>query len=89
MRIKDIIAHLFDFHIMDKRNWTLEQLVAWVETVEPKQVQPEYDPAIVIGRRESRAFELQRLRPRAQEAEEWQAVRRAFEARRASHRKRN
>ena len=89
MRIKDIIAHLFDFHVMDKRNWTLEQLVAWVETVEPKQVQPEYDPAIVIEQRESRAFELQRLRQEAQEADEWQAVRSAFEARRASHRKRN
>ncbi len=35
MRVKDIIAHLFDYHVMFKRNWTLEQLVAWVETVEP------------------------------------------------------
>ena len=89
MRIKDIIAHLFDFHIMDKRNWTLEQLVAWVETVEPKQVQPEYHPAIVIEQRQSRAFKLQRLRQEAQEADDWQAVRSAFEARQASHRKRN
>lgn len=70
------------------RNWTLEQLVAWVETVEPKQVQPKYDPAIVIERRESRAFELQRLRQEAQEAEQWQAVRAAFGARRTSHRNR-
>jgi len=36
MRIKDIIAHLFDHHVMLKRNWTLERVVAWVETVEPK-----------------------------------------------------
>jgi hypothetical protein len=36
MRIKDIIAHLFDHHVMRKNNWTLERLVAWVETVEPK-----------------------------------------------------
>ena len=35
MRIKDIITHLFDWHVMVKRNWTLERLVAWVETVEP------------------------------------------------------
>ena len=35
MRIKDIIAHLFDYHVMARENWTLEQLVAWVETVEP------------------------------------------------------
>jgi hypothetical protein len=85
MRIKDIIAHLFDYHIMDKRNWTLEQLVAWVETVEPKEVQPEDGPSRVIQQRESRSFELQRLR---QEAEEWRAVRDAFEARNASRRKR-
>jgi hypothetical protein len=49
---------------MEKRNWTLEQLVAWVETVEPKEVQPEDGPSLVIQRRESRSFELQRLRRR-------------------------
>jgi hypothetical protein len=27
MRIKDIIAHLFDYHVMARENWTLEQLV--------------------------------------------------------------
>ena len=48
MRIKDIIAHLFDYHIMNKRNWTLEQLVAWVQTVEPKEIQPEKVPRIVF-----------------------------------------
>jgi hypothetical protein len=85
MRIKDIIAHLFDYHIMEKRNWTLEQLVAWVETVEPKEVQPDDGPSRVIQQRESRSFEFQRLR---QEAEEWRAVRDAFEARNASRRKR-
>jgi hypothetical protein len=36
MRVKDIIVHLFDYHVMEKRDWTLEQLVAWVETWEPK-----------------------------------------------------
>ena len=35
MRIKDTIAHLFDYHVMERRDWILEQLVAWVETVEP------------------------------------------------------
>ena len=54
----------FRLPIMDKRNWTLEQLVAWVETVEPKEVQPEDGPSLVIQRRESRSFELQRLRRR-------------------------
>ena len=37
MRIKDIIAHLFDRHVMAKRNWTLDQLVAWVERWEPSE----------------------------------------------------
>jgi len=37
MRIKDIIAHLFDFHVMKKKNWTLDQLAAWVDTWEPKE----------------------------------------------------
>jgi hypothetical protein len=36
MRIKETIAHLFDHHVMLKKNWTLDRLVAWVETVEPK-----------------------------------------------------
>jgi hypothetical protein len=86
MPIKGVIAHLFDYHIMDKRNWTLEQLVAWVKTVEPQEVQPEDGPSLVIQQRESRSFEFQSLR---QEAEEWQAVRNAFETRRASRRKRD
>lgn len=85
MPIKDVIAHLFDYHIMVKRNWTLEQLVAWVETVEPKEVQLQDGPSLVIRRQEERLLEFQRSR---QEAEEWQAVREAFETRRAARRKR-
>jgi hypothetical protein len=86
MRIKEIIAHLFDYHIMDKGSWTLEQLVAWVETVEPKETRPEFGPSLVMQRREALSLEFQKMR---QEQEEWQAVRDAFEARRASPRKRN
>jgi hypothetical protein len=96
MRIKDIIAHLFDFHVMDKRNWTLERLIAWVETVEPKEIQPEDAWSRVIQQRELRTFELQRSRQEAQkrlnqeiqEVAAWQSVRDAFEARHASRRKR-
>jgi hypothetical protein len=40
MRIKDVVAHLFDYHIMERRNWTLDQLVAWVEMWEPKDGNP-------------------------------------------------
>ncbi|HTT25040.1 MAG TPA: hypothetical protein VMG82_39360 [Candidatus Sulfotelmatobacter sp.] len=97
MRIKDIIAHLFDYHVMDKKNWTLEKLVAWVETVEPKEVEPELGPGLVIREREIPWLEFQRFRQEAeerhrgerQEAEEWQAVRDAFQARHASRTKRN
>lgn len=97
MRIKDVIAHLFDFHIMGKKDWTLERLVAWVETVEPKEVQPEDAWNRVIQQRELRFLEFQRsrqeaqekLKQQAQEAEDWSAVRDAFEARHASRRRRN
>jgi len=81
MRIKDIIAHLFDYHIMNKRNWTLEQLVAWVQAVEPKEIRPEKGPRLVFRQKMPPSVQLERL---WQEAAEWQAVRYAFEARRAS-----
>jgi hypothetical protein len=93
MRIKDIIAHLFDHHIMEKKNWTLEQLVTWVETVEPTEVKPAFSPSLSVQQRETRFLEFLRLRQQAKgwqrEADEWQAVRAAFEARHASGRKRN
>jgi hypothetical protein len=97
MRIKDIIAHLFDYHIMGKENWTLEQLVTWVERVEPKETPLEFGPGLVIQERETQWLEFQRfrqeteqrLRVERQQAEEWQTVRSAFEARRASRRWRN
>jgi hypothetical protein len=36
MRIKDVIAHLFDYHVVERKTWTLDQLVAWVEMWEPQ-----------------------------------------------------
>ena len=85
LRIKDIIAHLFDYHIMDKKNWTLDQLVAWVEKVEPKAPRP----VLLPGRSQpaqSQSLGLERL---AEEVEEWRAVRQAFEARHTSPRRGN
>jgi hypothetical protein len=38
MRIKDIIAHLFDHHVVGKRDWTLDQLVGWLERWEPSEL---------------------------------------------------
>jgi hypothetical protein len=79
-RIKEVISHLFDYHVMIKRNWTLEQLVAWVETVEPKEVaMPQVSrPAAPREMSSPAAATSEELR---QEADEWQAVRVAFEAR--------
>src|SRR5215475_6788280 len=62
MRIKDIVAHLFDYHIMNKRNWTLEQLVKWVETVEPKKVEPDFRRSFFVRPPDHRLLEFQRLR---------------------------
>lgn len=35
MSAKEIIAHLFDKHVMRRKDWTLDQLVEWVRSVEP------------------------------------------------------
>lgn len=89
MRIKDIIAHIFDQHVMRKKDWTLERLVEWVETVEPDEApRPvvRFRPGEVV-RREARSTQL--LQPSPGELVEWRTVRQAFEARpRSQHRSR-
>ncbi len=84
MRIKDIIAHLFDYHVVAKKNWTLDQLVAWVKTVEPlpvllRDVEPAPEDVsvsclTVIPVKEPSNF-------RKQEIADWQQTREAFQAR--------
>jgi hypothetical protein len=37
MRIKDIVAHLFDYHVMGERDWTLDRLAGWLQALEPRQ----------------------------------------------------
>jgi hypothetical protein len=83
MRIKDIIAHLFDIHVMKKKNWTLSQLVAWVQTWEPKEIsQAPIANTVVSGKVISTEARVgQRLAE-----QEWHRVRQAFESRR-SHEK--
>ncbi len=34
MRIKDIIAHIFDYHVIRKGNWTLDRLAELVQRVD-------------------------------------------------------
>jgi hypothetical protein len=86
MRIKDIIAHLFDRHVMGKRDWNLAQLVAWVETVEPvESVASEW---MALQRRfMSFSPVCDVVTPTAEEIREWQLVRGAFEARQKVRRK--
>lgn len=46
MRVKDIIAHPFDCHVMEKQNWTLDQLASWVGNNPANQEFPEELPTL-------------------------------------------
>jgi len=93
MRIKDVIAHLFDHHVMRRKNWTLEQLVEWVKTVEPKDaVAPSRARVIrpadpTYSWRHLSGDEEEPEGPSSQEAKEWQAVRQAFATRHVASRR--
>jgi hypothetical protein len=67
MRAKDIITHLFDYYIMKKRNWTLDRLVAWVETVEPD----DYRQAATVDPEELERLSRSTASLRRQAADEW------------------
>lgn len=82
MRIKDIIAHLFDFHVMKKKNWTLERLAGWVETWEPKEIRViPFASALLPGKPV-----LPKPRVDHPTEQQWQQFREAFEARRKTRR---
>ncbi|MGB9198470.1 MAG: hypothetical protein WCB53_16230 [Terriglobales bacterium] len=79
MRIKDIIAHLFDHHVMVKKNWTLDQLAAWVERWEPNSY-PQGMPEADTNR-------IPRVQPQSVDPDdgaEWLRTRQAFEKRKAN-----
>jgi hypothetical protein len=84
MRIKDIIAHLFDVHIVEKKDWTLDQLVHWVERWEPG----ESAPRIASGVDQALANQVTRARASektaAAEEAEWRSTRETFEAKHKS-----
>ena len=92
MRIKDIIAHLFDYHVMAKGDWTLEQLVGWVKTVEPGdriRQGSEYTnraDKMLCSWQLLAEPEIQVSQP---EIDEWQLVRRAFATKSDRERKRD
>jgi hypothetical protein len=91
MRIKDIIAHLFDHHVVGRKNWTLEQLAAWVESVEPKdEVRQRMwyeNPSNAISRGWRTSAPAQ-FEPSLEEIEEWETVRLAFGQKMGAERKR-
>jgi len=70
MRIKDIVAHLFDYHVMEERDWTLDRLTSWLQPLEPSE------PAEIscVHREPARERDL------SVEAAEWRKTREAFEA---------
>jgi len=66
MRIKDVVAHLFDYHVMQKRDWTLDRLTSWLRPLEPDELA------------ESSSLEGRYVAPL--EDEDWGRTREAFEA---------
>lgn len=80
MRIKDIIAHLFDVHIVEKKDWTLDQLVHWVESWEPGESAPRIVSRVgqVLANplAPGQAFE----KTASAEEAEWRSTRETFEA---------
>ena len=77
MRIKDIVAHLFDYHVMEKRDWTLDRLTTWLQPLEPSE------PAEISSIDRTTAPE----RDLSAEAAEWRKTRETFEAQvKAKHR---
>jgi hypothetical protein len=83
MRIKDIVAHLFDRHVVKKKNWTLDRLVAWVQTWEPEEIN---STASGSGVRAHKAIPQKPYVYERQDEQEWQRARRAFEAQHRSGR---
>jgi hypothetical protein len=39
--VAGVIVHLFDWHVFEKKDWTLDQLIDWVRSVEPAEEQPQ------------------------------------------------
>ena len=45
-RPAQIIVHLFNFHVMTAKDWTLDQLIDWVRTNEPAEAETEAVTAV-------------------------------------------
>jgi hypothetical protein len=97
MRIKDVITHIFDHHVMTKRNWTLDRLAAWVQTVEPGHYHPpgSINPELLekaselLAARRAQVRRDSTVEENQQAADEWQSRVSAFAAKHNSARKRS
>lgn len=38
MMARDILVHLFDQHVFGKKDWTMDDLAAWIRSVEPEEL---------------------------------------------------
>jgi hypothetical protein len=70
LRVKDIVGHLFDYHVMKKNDWTLDRLATWLRPLEPAEpAEPSFRHRDVP------------TSSSVAEAEAWRKTREAFEAR--------
>ncbi len=58
--VREIITHLFDRHVFEKYDWTLERLTQWIASVEPQQDDYAGRPATKISRRDVARVEAHR-----------------------------
>jgi hypothetical protein len=84
MRIKDIIAHIFDHHCMGKRNWTLDQLASWVERWEPTDLAQK----TLMAHASRRSVPRPQSHELSEDAAEWQKTCQAFAAKGNAKRRR-
>jgi hypothetical protein len=70
MRTKDIITHLFDYHVMVKGDWNLDRLAAWLRPLEPND---SVESSTISGRVSPKANVIR-------EDAEWLKTRQSFEA---------
>ena len=45
----DVIIHLFDLHVFGEKDWTLDQLIDWVRSVEPQETEASPSPVEAVG----------------------------------------
>src|SRR5271167_2096176 len=97
MRISDASTHIFHYHVMTTRNWTLDSLAARVRTVEPGPYNPpgSSDPELheevsqLLAARKAQVSRDSTIEENQQASDEWQSRVSAFTAKHNSGRKRS